>query len=135
LENRACCYGITGRQANGMHVMEVYEAVKEAAEAVRADSFPGYLVLDTYRFEGHHTADKQTYRTVDETVSEFRERDPIHILEVEMIDDHTVDIDTTIAYRDRVRQEVDDAFERALKEPWPEAEEALSGAYSDEGVA
>ncbi len=134
LENRACAYGIGGRHVNGMHVMEVYDAVKQAAEAARADSFPVYLVLDTYRFEGHHTADKQTYRTVDETTSEFRERDPIHILEVEMIDDHTVDIDTTIAYRDRVRQEVEDAFERALKEPWPEPEEALTGVYSDEGV-
>jgi len=135
LENRACAYGIEGRHVNGMHVMEVYAAVKEAAEAARADSFPAYLVFDTYRFEGHHTADKQTYRTVDETTSEFRERDPIHILEVEMIDDHTVDIDTTIEYRDRARQEVDEAFEAALKEPWPEAEEALTGVYSDEGVA
>jgi TPP-dependent pyruvate/acetoin dehydrogenase alpha subunit len=134
LENRACAYGIDGRHVNGMRVMEVYAAVKEAAEAARAASFPAYLVLDTYRFEGHHTADKETYRTHDETVAEFRERDPIHILEVEMIDDHTVDIDTTIGYRDRVRQEVEEAFEHALKEPWPEPEDALAGAYVGEGV-
>ncbi len=115
LENRTCGYGIMGQRVNGMRVMEVYEAVKQAVDQMRISSFPAYVVFDTYRFEGHHTADKQTYRSAQEAIAEFRERDPIHILEVEMIDDHTVDIDTTIEYRDRIREEIDKAFEKAVE--------------------
>jgi TPP-dependent pyruvate/acetoin dehydrogenase alpha subunit len=133
LERRAEAYGIHGRRINGMQVMEVHEAVAQAAQATRDTSFPSYLVFDTYRFEGHHTADKETYRTHEEALEEFRKRDPIHILEFAMIDDHTVSISTTIEYRDRIRAEIDRAFEEALEEPWPEPEEALAGVYAEGG--
>ncbi|MBM3476400.1 MAG: pyruvate dehydrogenase (acetyl-transferring) E1 component subunit alpha [Armatimonadetes bacterium] len=133
LERRAEAYGIQGQRVNGMRVMEVYEAVSRVAQETRERSVPSYLVFDTYRFEGHHTSDKQTYRTRDEALEEFRKRDPIHILEFEMIDDHTVPIPLTIEYRDRIRAEIDEAFEQALQEPWPEADEALAGAYAEGG--
>ena len=133
LERRAEAYGIKGQRVNGMRVMEVYDAVSAAVEETRAKSVPSYLVFDTYRFEGHHTADKQTYRTHEEALEEFRKRDPIHILEFEMIDDHTVPIPTTIQYRDRIRAEIDQAFEEALAEPWPEPDDALSGVYAEGG--
>ncbi len=131
LEDRVCCYGIQGRRVNGMEVVEVYEAVRQAAEQMRAEPFPAYLVFDTYRFEGHHTADKESYRPTEEALAEFRERDPIHILEYKMIDDHTVDIATTIEYRDRIREEIDKAFATALAAPWPQPEEALLGVYAE----
>jgi TPP-dependent pyruvate/acetoin dehydrogenase alpha subunit len=133
LERRAEAYGIHGRRVNGMRVMEVYEAVSRAAQETREQSAPSYLVFDTYRFEGHHTSDKQTYRTREEALEEFRKRDPIHILEFEMIDDHTVPVPRTIEYRDRIRAEIDEAFEQALQEPWPEPDEALVGAYAEGG--
>jgi len=133
LERRAEAYGIVGERVNGMRVMEVYDVVSRAVHRTREESVPSYLVFDTYRFEGHHTADKQTYRTPEEALEEFRKRDPIHILEFEMIDDHTVPIPATIEYRDRIRAEVDAAFEQALDDPWPEPEEALVGVYAEGG--
>jgi TPP-dependent pyruvate/acetoin dehydrogenase alpha subunit len=132
LQDRACSYGLAGRRLSGMHVMEVFAAVREAAEAMRETPGPAFLVFDTYRFEGHHTADKQSYRSDDEVLEEFRHRDPIHHLEAEMIDDHTVDLDTTLDYRERVRQEVEQAFAAALEAPWPAADTALAGAYVEE---
>jgi len=134
LERKADADGIDGRRVSGMHVLEVYEAVSEAARRVRETPAPAYLVFDTYRFEGHHTSDKQTYRPDEEALQQFRERDPIHILEVEMIDDHTVPIGTTIEYRDRIRREIEEAFEAALQDPWPDPEDALTGVYA-EGVS
>jgi len=134
LENRTCSYGIAGQRINGMHVMQVYEAVSKAAAEMRQEPSPRFLVFDTYRFEGHHTADKESYRTEDETIAQFRERDPIHILEVEMIDDHTVDLDTTIDMRERVRAEIDEAYARAVQDPWPDPEEALTGVYAEQEV-
>jgi pyruvate dehydrogenase E1 component alpha subunit len=135
LENRTCSYGLAGQRVNGMRVMEVYEAVAAAAERARRESKPAFIVFDTYRFEGHHTSDKETYRPSEEALDQFRERDPIHLLEREMIDDHTVSLDQAIAYRDRVRAEIDEAFSRAREAPWPKPEAALEGIYAGEGVA
>ncbi|NPV49243.1 MAG: pyruvate dehydrogenase (acetyl-transferring) E1 component subunit alpha [Armatimonadetes bacterium] len=134
LENRACSYGLAGRRVNGQDVMAVYNAAREAVAATRQQSRPSYLVFDTYRFEGHHTADKETYRPAEEAVEEFRARDPVHLLEKAMIDDHTVDIPTTIAYRDRVREEIDAAFDRAREAPWPAPEQALRFVYTESEV-
>ncbi len=135
LEDRALGYGIEGKRVDGMRVMDVYEAVTGAAADAREMSRPQYLVFDTYRFEGHHTSDKQTYRPSEEAQEEFREHDPIHWLEREMINDHTVKLQTTIEYRDRIRNEVDQAFEAARQAPWPEPEDALIGVYAGEGGA
>ncbi|MGQ9731268.1 MAG: thiamine pyrophosphate-dependent dehydrogenase E1 component subunit alpha [Candidatus Zipacnadales bacterium] len=132
LEDRATAYGIQGVRTSGMHVWTVYDTVTKAVKQTRAESFPSYLVFDTYRFEGHHTMDKQTYRPSEEVLEEFRQRDPIHILEREMIDDHTVTIPTAIEYRDRIREEVDWAFEAALQAPWPKPEDALLDVYAEE---
>lgn len=133
LENRACSFGLSGRRRSGMKVWDVYEAVREAAAAMRQESQPFFFVFDTYRFEGHHTADKQSYRTRQQVVEEFRERDPIHILEREMIEDHTVTLEQAVATRDRIRAEIDDAFARALQAPWPAPEDALTDVYAEEG--
>jgi TPP-dependent pyruvate/acetoin dehydrogenase alpha subunit len=135
LENRACSYGIAGRRINGQDVRAVYDAALAAVAETREHSVPSFLVFDTYRFVGHHTADKQTYRSHGEPVEEFRQRDPVHLLEKSMIDDHTVDIPTTIEYRDRVHAEIDDAYARALEAPWPPPENALLNVYSDGGEA
>lgn len=133
LENRACSYGLSGQRVNGMDVMAVHQVARTAIARMRQEPFPAFIVFDTYRFEGHHTADKQSYRTDAEVMAEFRERDPIHILEIQMIDDHTVDLDTTVEVRERIRAEIDRAFERALADPWPAPEEALQDVYA-EGV-
>ena len=134
LENRACSYGLTGRRVDGQDVMAVYRAVQEAVAETRENSTPAFLVFDTCRFVGHHTADKQTYRPHEEPIEEFRARDPIHRLEKVMIDDHTVDIPTAIEYRDRVQEEIDEAFERALQAPWPQPEDALRYVYAEGGA-
>ena len=135
LENRACAYGLVGHRVNGQEVMAVYEATRQAVTQTREQGTPGFLVFDTYRFVGHHTADKETYRSRQEPVDEFRARDPIHLLEKSMIDDHTVDLPTTIAYRDRVQQEISEAFERAQQAPWPEPADALRHVYAEGGAA
>ena len=134
LSNRACGYGLTGRSVNGQDVMAVYEATRSAVAETREQSVPSFMVFDTYRFVGHHTSDKQTYRPAQEAVGQFRARDPVHLLERVMIDDHTVDLPTTIEYRDRIQQEIDEAFMRARRGPWPEPADALKHVYVAEGV-
>ena len=68
-------YGIPGKQVDGMDVLAVHEAVKEAAESAR-NGLPVFLEVKTYRYKGHSMSDPQKYRSKDE-VEVYRNRDPI----------------------------------------------------------
>ncbi len=65
-------------EVNGMDIMAVYEAAKEAIDFVRRESQPYLLEVDTYRFRGHSMGDPERYRKQDE-VKKWQENDPIGI--------------------------------------------------------
>ncbi|MFQ6098509.1 MAG: thiamine pyrophosphate-dependent dehydrogenase E1 component subunit alpha [Armatimonadota bacterium] len=133
LHERAIGYGVQGRHIDGMNVMEVYDFATEAIEEARERGRPSFLVFDTYRFVGHHTSDTEHYRPRDEALQEFRERDPIHFLEMQILDDCILDPDALGEMRLSIRREIQDAFERALQAPWPEPEDALTDVYAKVG--
>ena len=135
LHLRAQAYGMDGYRVDGMDVWGVYTAVLRAAHVARHESRPTLLVFDTYRFAGHHTADSEQYRSKEEPVQVFRERDPIHLLEMRMLDNCWLDVDEVAEYRLRIREELDEACARAEAAPWPEPEEALEGVYVEGGGA
>ena len=68
-------YGIPGRQVDGMDVLAVRDAFREAVDSARK-GLPVFLEAKTYRFKGHSMSDPQKYRSKDE-VEEYRKRDPI----------------------------------------------------------
>jgi len=130
LHERAAGYGIPHQRINGMDVEAVYFAVQGAAHLAREENMPSFLVFDTYRFEGHHLADLQTYRPRTEPVEERRRRDPIHLLEMRILEDCLLTADEVADYRVRARTEIDQACEDALNAPLPEAKEALDDVYA-----
>jgi pyruvate dehydrogenase E1 component alpha subunit len=73
---RAEAYAIPGRQVDGMSVLDMYEATREAAARARSGQGPVLLEAITYRFRGHSMADPEFYRK-KEDVSPWRELDPI----------------------------------------------------------
>lgn len=73
---RAAAYDMRGEPVDGMDVLKMYEAVKDAAAWCRAGKGPVLLEANTYRFRGHSMADPATYRTKQE-VEEERKGDPI----------------------------------------------------------
>lgn len=133
IHRRAEGYGIPGRQVNGMDVTEVYRAVKDAVELARGTSTPSFLVMDCYRFEGHYLTEGGRYRSVDEVVQYRREFDPIHIVEEYLLEGCILDVDKVADYRVRIRNEIDEACERAKAAPLPEVEEALTDVYVEAG--
>ncbi|MGD8238321.1 MAG: thiamine pyrophosphate-dependent enzyme [Armatimonadota bacterium] len=130
IQRRADAYGMPGKRENGMDVSVVYHMVAEAARLAREASQPSLLVFDCYRFEGHHMADQQPYRSKDEPVRMRREHDPIHILEREMLEDCLLEPEQVVDYRERIRAEIDEAAAQALKSPEPAPEEALEDLYA-----
>jgi TPP-dependent pyruvate/acetoin dehydrogenase alpha subunit len=130
LHERAAGYGMPHYKVNGMDVEAVYFAVQQAVHLARTESTPSFIVFDTYRFEGHHLADLQTYRPRTEATEEQRQRDPIHIIEKRMMDDCQITPDEVADYRTRARDEMERACQEALKDPFPEQEEALADVYA-----
>ena len=76
LSVKAATYGLTARAVDGMDVIAVEEAAREAATAVREGLGPRFLELRTYRFRAHSMYDPELYRDKKE-VEEWKKRDPI----------------------------------------------------------
>jgi len=76
---RAGAYGMPAWPVDGMDVLAVEHAARQAAEAVRAGGGPHFLELRTYRFRAHSMYDPELYRDKAE-VEEWKQRDPIDSL-------------------------------------------------------
>ncbi len=83
LSSPASSYNMPGKQVDGMDALAVYDNIKEAVAAVRAESQPSLLELQTYRYMGHSMSDPGTYRTKEEILKQ-KEQDPILILKKKM---------------------------------------------------
>jgi len=129
IHERAAGYGIPHHRLNGMDVEAAFFSVQQAVHVAREENTPSFLVFDTYRFEGHHLADLQTYRPRSEPAEEYRRRDPIHLLERKILEDCLLTADEVAEYRTRAREEIDRACEQAMAEPFPEPTEALEDVY------
>ncbi|WP_040951266.1 pyruvate dehydrogenase (acetyl-transferring) E1 component subunit alpha [Gorillibacterium massiliense] len=75
--HKALAVGIRGVQVDGMDVLAVYKAVKDAADRARNGEGATLIESVTYRFKPHSLSDDPTkYRTKEEE-GEWGEKDPI----------------------------------------------------------
>jgi pyruvate dehydrogenase E1 component alpha subunit len=72
-------------RVDGMDVMKVYEAAKEAIGYVRSEGKPYLLEVLTYRYRGHSMGDPERYRKAEE-VKKWQENDPIGIFNKYLLD-------------------------------------------------
>ena len=129
LSLRAAAYGIPGRKVDGMDVLAVYEAVREAAAYVRKKG-PLLLVAQTYRFLGHSRSDAGVYRSEAEIAS-WRLKDPIPRFRERLIEEGSFSEDRISDIEEEVRREVDAAFSLARACEDPGMEDLLKDVYAD----
>src|SRR3984893_3187575 len=122
LVERARALGMAAESADGQDV----DAVLEATRAARVRSGPTFLECRTYRYFGHHTAErtmKLAYRT-DEEIAEWRARDPLELTGALL----------ESTERERIEAEVEEllreAVEFARQSPRPDPSEALDLMYA-----
>lgn len=86
--SRATAYGIPGMVVDGMDVIAVYEATRQAVNRARGDGGPTLIECKTYRFRGHMEGDPKRgaiYRR-EEEILEWEERCPIKNFRIKLIE-------------------------------------------------
>src|SRR5206468_4229538 len=53
IQAKAAAYGMPARQVDGMEILAVREAIREAVDLVRSGAGPQFVEAMTYRFVGH----------------------------------------------------------------------------------
>ena len=77
LTAKAATYGLATAHVNGMNVLAVSEAARDAMDRVRRTQAPFFLELHTYRFRAHSMFDAELYRDKAE-VERWKAHGPIH---------------------------------------------------------
>lgn len=76
LSLKAASYRMPSWEVDGMDVVAVARAAREASDAVRAGGGPHFLEMRTYRFRSHSMYDPDRYRDKSE-IERWKLRDPI----------------------------------------------------------
>jgi acetoin:2,6-dichlorophenolindophenol oxidoreductase subunit alpha len=123
---RAAAYGMAAEDVDGMDADAVVEAAGRAVARAREGAGPAFLHCRTYRYFGHHTAErtmKLSYRT-DAEIGLWRGRDPIAAAETRL------DADTIVRVREAIEIELDDAIAFARGSARPDPADALAYVYA-----
>ena len=133
LYERAASYNMPGVVVDGQDVEKVKAATDAAVERARRESAPTLMEIRTYRYVGHSMSDAAhgTYRTKEE-VEEYRQRDPIMVLERRMREAGLFDDAAMKALDAEVVAEVEDAVKFAEESPDPAPEELWADVYAPE---
>jgi pyruvate dehydrogenase E1 component alpha subunit len=86
LYRRGAAFGIPGMEVDGMDVIEVREAARQAVEHARSGEGPYILEMKTYRYRGHSMSDPAKYRTREEVDQQREHNDPIKRCEKRIFD-------------------------------------------------
>ncbi len=130
IQQKAEGYGMTHQRVDGMNVMAVFAAAKDAIEKVRAGNGPFLLEIMTYRFRGHSMGDPERYRKVEE-VKKWQEDDPIGIYYKYLIENKKAKAAELDELDTRAEAEAQKAVEFAEASPEPGMEELFMDVYMD----
>ncbi len=118
---RAQAFGIEAHTVDGQDVLTVNSMARELVARAKNGEGPFFLLLNTYRFHGHHVGDidRKYYRSEKEEAEWKAKRDPIRNFEAWLAGEG---IATAVELADlsaQIRAEAKDAVEYALAASYP----------------
>ena len=125
LADRGKAYGIPGLQVDGMDVLAVRAAAREALDYCRSGKGPYILEMKTYRYRGHSMSDPAKYRTRNEVDAMRKQHDSIEQLR-DLLLREGVDEAGLKQIDQKVKGVVTDAADFALASPEPESDELFT---------
>ncbi len=125
-------YGIEHEKVDGMDVDAVIECAERVTEHVRETGQAYAVEALTYRTVSHGAADfMEKYRTKEE-VNEWRQRDPIGLLEHKLIENDVLDEEKLQEIKDEAKEKVDEAVKFADESEQPDLDELYTDVYAGE---
>jgi pyruvate dehydrogenase E1 component alpha subunit len=123
-------YGIENEKVDGMDLEAVMEAADRLTEQVRETGKPYAVEALTYRTAPHGAADFfEKYRTKEE-VQEWRQRDPIGMLEHKLIENDVIEEEKLEEIKGEVKERVQEAVTFADESEEPPIEELYTDVYA-----
>src|SRR3712207_2028886 len=125
-------YGIENEKVDGMDLEAVIEVAERVAEQVRETGKPYAVEALTYRTAPHGAADFfEKYRTKEE-IEEWRQRDPIGLLEKNLLERGAVEEEQLEEIKNEAKETVDEAVRFADESDEPPIEELYTDVYAGE---
>jgi 2-oxoisovalerate dehydrogenase E1 component len=127
--DRAPAYAMKGIQVDGMDPVATFEAASEAVDHARRGDGPVLLECLTFRTLGHVLSDKNEYMDPDELATQ-KANDPVPRYRAWLIEKGHADQAALAAIDDRMRAEVDEAYEQALADPLADPATVIEDLYA-----
>lgn len=112
IASRASSYGIKSESVDGMDVISVEAAAREAIGKIRTDGKPQFLECRTYRFRPHSMFDAQLYRQKSE-VETWRVKGPIVRFQTWLEESGLIHADELAAIESAIDSEISQAVDFA----------------------
>ncbi|MFD0048461.1 thiamine pyrophosphate-dependent dehydrogenase E1 component subunit alpha [Actinomycetes bacterium NPDC127524] len=131
VSDRAIGYGMPGITVDGNDPLEVYAAVKEAADRGRRGEGPTLIETVSYRFTPHSSDDDdRSYRAPDE-VAEAKTKDPVIMFGAYLKETGVLNDELEKQINDKVMEIVNEATDYAENAPYADAESAFNYVYAE----
>lgn len=133
LTSRAEAFGIETHRVDGQDFVAVNALSEKLVARARQGEGPFFVVLDTYRYHGHHVGDvnRTYYRSKEEEEHWKTERDPILLLTDVLVSKKWATQQELDDIRAAVKQEAADAVSYALDAPYPDESEVDMHVFVD----
>jgi 2-oxoisovalerate dehydrogenase E1 component alpha subunit len=130
--DKAAGLGLPGVSVDGMDVLQVHQAVSQAAARARAGEGPTLIEARVYRLTPHSSDDDdRSYRSREE-VEEWRSRDPLSRFAASLKERKVLTEQTESEMEARAKQQVDEAIRAAERAPYPEISEGTYPIYAED---
>ncbi len=128
--DQVAAYGFEGVVVDGNDAMDVYRAASAAVAKARAGGGPTLVECKTYRLVPHTSDDDdRRYRSAEE-VEAWRQKDPLLRMRQYLVDAELLSVEDEEKLAQEVRNEVDDAAERAEAAPDATPEQAYADVWA-----
>ena len=130
LFRRGAAFGIPGMEVDGMDVVAVREAGRQAVDHARNGEGPYILEMKTYRYRGHSMSDPAKYRTREEVDDVREHNDPIKRCEMRLQQNGFSDEEKLKEIDKEIKAIVKDAADFSLESPEPAADQLFTDIYA-----
>ena len=129
IARKAQAYGMPAETVDGMDVVAVEAATRQAAEAVRRGDGPRLLEFRTYRYRAHSMDDPELYRDKGE-VEAWKARDPIATFVARLQAEGRLTEADMASLEADVAAEIEEAVRFAEAGPWEPVEDLTKDVHT-----